>query len=117
MIRFWLLLLFFCAGADSVHGFRGDTWTIIGGIFLVPAVSYLAWRYRTRHTRRRARRRGPKNAWLVPIVLVSTLGIIPVWIGLKLGAPVRRRISPDLFRTLVILMLMASGALLIARAL
>lgn len=50
-------------------------------------------------------------------VLVSTLGIIPVWIGLKLGAPVRRRISPDLFRTLVILMLMASGALLIARAL
>lgn len=49
-------------------------------------------------------------------VLVSTLGIIPVWLGLKLGSPVRRKISPDLFRTLVILMLMASGVLLIVRA-
>ena len=49
-------------------------------------------------------------------MLVSTLGIIPVWLGLKLGTPVRRRISPELFRTLVILMLMASGVLLIVRA-
>ena len=48
-------------------------------------------------------------------VLVSTLGIVPVWVGLKLGTPLRRRISPDLFRTLVILMLMASGAMLVVR--
>ena len=49
-------------------------------------------------------------------VLVSILGIVPVWLGLKLGSPVRQKISPDLFRTLVILMLMASGVLLMVRA-
>ncbi len=49
-------------------------------------------------------------------VLVSMLGIVPVWLGLKLGSPVRQKISPDLFRTLVILMLMASGVLLMVRA-
>jgi uncharacterized protein len=48
--------------------------------------------------------------------LISTIGIIPVWIGLKLGGTIRRRLSPELFRKLVIYMLMASGVLLLARA-
>lgn len=49
--------------------------------------------------------------------LISTIGIVPVWIGLKLGGNIRRRLSPELFRKLVIYMLMASGVLLLARAL
>jgi len=48
--------------------------------------------------------------------LVSTLGIVPVWVGLKLGGKIRRRLAPELFRKLVIYMLMASGVLLLARA-
>lgn len=48
--------------------------------------------------------------------LVSTLGIVPVWIGLRFGGKIRRRLAPDLFRKLVIYMLMASGALLLIRA-
>lgn len=48
--------------------------------------------------------------------LVSTLGIVPVWIGLKLGSRIRRRLAPELFRKLVIYMLMASGVLLLIRA-
>jgi hypothetical protein len=27
--------------------------------------------------------------------LISAIGIIPVWIGLKLGGNIRRRLSPD----------------------
>jgi len=53
----------------------------------------------------------------VETALISTIGIIPVWIGLKLGGNIRRRLSPELFRKLVIYMLMASGVLLLARAL
>ncbi|MGB0631670.1 MAG: sulfite exporter TauE/SafE family protein [Alphaproteobacteria bacterium] len=48
--------------------------------------------------------------------LISTLGIVPVWIGLKLGGNIRRRISAGQFRNMVIAMLMASGVLLIVRA-
>lgn len=53
----------------------------------------------------------------VETALISTIGIVPVWIGLKLGGNIRRRLSPELFRKLVIYMLMASGVLLLARAL
>ena len=52
----------------------------------------------------------------VETALISTIGIVPVWIGLKLGGNIRRGLSPDLFRKLVIYMLMASGVLLLARA-
>ena len=52
----------------------------------------------------------------VETTLVSALGVVPVWIGLKLGGKVRQRLSPELFRKLVIHMLMASGVLLLARA-
>jgi len=52
----------------------------------------------------------------VETALISTIGIVPVWIGLKLGGNIRHRLSPDLFRKLVIYMLMASGVLLLARA-
>ena len=52
----------------------------------------------------------------VETTLVSALGVVPVWIGLKLGAKVRQRLSPELFRKLVIYMLMVSGVLLLARA-
>lgn len=52
----------------------------------------------------------------VETALISTIGIVPVWIGLKLGGNIRRRLSPALFRKLVIYMLMASGVLLLARA-
>jgi uncharacterized membrane protein YfcA len=52
----------------------------------------------------------------VETTLVSALGVVPVWIGLKLGSKVRQRLSPELFRKLVIYMLMVSGVLLLARA-
>ena len=48
--------------------------------------------------------------------LVSAIGIAPVWIGLKLGGNIRRRLTPEIFRKLVIYMLMASGVLLLIRA-
>lgn len=51
----------------------------------------------------------------VETALVSAIGVIPVWIGLKLGGKIRRRLSPELFRKLVIYMLMVSGVLLLAR--
>jgi uncharacterized protein len=52
----------------------------------------------------------------VETALISAIGIVPVWVGLKLGGNIRRRLSPELFRKLVIYMLMASGVLLLARA-
>ena len=48
--------------------------------------------------------------------LISTVGIIPVWIGVEFGGYIRRRLSSELFRKLVLYMLMASGVLLLARA-
>jgi uncharacterized membrane protein YfcA len=48
--------------------------------------------------------------------LVSAIGVIPVWVGLKLGGKIRRRLAPEMFRLLVIYMLMASGVLLLIRA-
>ena len=52
----------------------------------------------------------------IETALISTVGIIPVWIGLKFGGYIRRRLSSELFRKLVIYMLMASGVLLLVRA-
>ena len=48
--------------------------------------------------------------------LISGIGVIPVWIGLKLGGNIRLRLAPEIFRRLVIYMLMASGVLLLIRA-
>ena len=48
--------------------------------------------------------------------LVSAIVVIPVWVGLKLGGKIRRRLAPEMFRLLVIYMLMASGVLLLIRA-
>lgn len=48
--------------------------------------------------------------------LVSAGGIVPVYVGVKLGGIVRRRLAPELFRKLVLFMLMAGGLTLVARA-
>ena len=52
----------------------------------------------------------------IETALVSAIGVSPVWIGLKLGGNIRRRLAPELFRKLVIYMLMSSGVLLLIRA-
>jgi uncharacterized membrane protein YfcA len=52
----------------------------------------------------------------IETALVSAIGVIPVWIGLKLGGNIRRRLAPELFRKLVIYMLMSSGVPLLIRA-
>ncbi len=52
----------------------------------------------------------------IETALVSAIGVIPVWIGLKLGGNIRRRLAPELFRKLVIYMLMSSRVPLLIRA-
>lgn len=49
--------------------------------------------------------------------LVSALGLVPVYAGVRLGSLVRRRLAPELFRKAVLFMLMAGGLLLMLRAL
>ncbi len=48
--------------------------------------------------------------------LASALGLVPVYLGVKLGSIVRRRLAPETFRKLVLAMLTAGGFLLIVRA-
>lgn len=48
--------------------------------------------------------------------LVSALGLLPVYVGVTLGGRLRRRLSPEIFRRLVLYMLMAGGVLLVLRA-
>lgn len=45
---------------------------------------------------------------------VSTAGILPVFLGIRLGSKVRRRLSPEQFRLAVLGLLAALGAILIA---
>ena len=52
----------------------------------------------------------------VDTALVSALGLLPVYIGVTLGGRLRRRLSPEIFRRLVLCMLMAGGILLVLRA-
>ena len=53
---------------------------------------------------------------IVPVKRPRQALAIQHGIGLKLGGTIRRRLSPELFRKLVIYMLMASGVLLLIRA-
>jgi uncharacterized membrane protein YfcA len=48
--------------------------------------------------------------------LVSALGLVPVYVGIRLGGMVRRRLTNEIFRRLVLYMLMAGGMLLVLRA-
>jgi uncharacterized membrane protein YfcA len=48
--------------------------------------------------------------------MTSVLGLVPVFVGVRLGGRVRRRLSPELFRTLVLAMLAAGGIALIVRS-
>lgn len=46
-------------------------------------------------------------------LVLSVAGIVPAFGGVRLGAVVRRRLDPELFRKLVLLVLLALGVLLI----
>lgn len=48
--------------------------------------------------------------------LISVLGLVPVFIGVRLGSGLRARLSPDLFQRAVIAMLGLSGLILVGRA-
>lgn len=50
-----------------------------------------------------------------PIALISVLGILPVWLGVRAGTAVRRRLSDALFRRAVLILLIALGLSLVAR--
>jgi uncharacterized membrane protein YfcA len=52
----------------------------------------------------------------VETALISALGLIPVYIGVKMGGVVRRRLSADVFRKLVLYMLMLASLLLLIKA-
>jgi len=49
-------------------------------------------------------------------LLVSALGIVPVFVGIKLGGRVRARVSEEGFRSLVLWMLIVLGGSLIVRS-
>jgi uncharacterized membrane protein YfcA len=53
----------------------------------------------------------------LPIFLVSIAGIVPTYFGVKLGDMVRARIDADTFRKMIIVVLMALGAVLIVKRL
>ena len=46
---------------------------------------------------------------------VSLVGLVPVFLGIKVGTTVRRLLSPQGFRTAVLLVLALLGATLVAR--
>lgn len=48
--------------------------------------------------------------------LLSTLAILPTFIAVSVGSKVRRRLSPDRFRTIVLIVLLILGLILIVRA-
>ncbi|MEP3280599.1 MAG: sulfite exporter TauE/SafE family protein [Stappiaceae bacterium] len=48
-------------------------------------------------------------------VLISIFGLVPMFVGLKIGTVVRRRLSIGLFRTLVLCLLIIFGLLLIGK--
>ena len=47
---------------------------------------------------------------------VSLLGVVPVFLGVRLGVRLRRRLSPDAFRRVVLVLLLVLGGQLIVRA-
>ena len=50
-----------------------------------------------------------------PAALVSVLGLLPVWAGVKLGEAVRRCLPAETFRKAVLLLLILLGAALAGR--
>lgn len=48
-------------------------------------------------------------------VIISACGLVLVYVGIKLGSRVRRLLSPDVFRRIVLLLLMLMGASLAVR--
>lgn len=51
----------------------------------------------------------------VELAVISAAGLLPVWFGVWAGARLRRRIAPETFRRIVLLLLLAFGVVLIAR--
>ena len=51
----------------------------------------------------------------VETAMISAFGLIAVVVGVKLGGRLRRRLSPDQFRRIVLRLLIALGALLAAK--
>lgn len=49
------------------------------------------------------------------LAVISVLGLAPVWFGVWAGGKVRRRIAPETFRRIVLLLLLVFGVVLIAR--
>ncbi len=50
-----------------------------------------------------------------PTAIVSLLGLLPVWAGVKLGEALRRRLPAETFRRAVLALLILLGAILAAR--
>ena len=50
-----------------------------------------------------------------PVAIVSLLGLLPVWAGVKLGEALRRRLPAEAFRKAVLALLILLGATLAAR--
>ena len=50
-----------------------------------------------------------------PAAAVSVLGLLPVWIGVKLGEAQRRRLPAESFRKAVLLLLILLGVVLAGR--
>jgi uncharacterized membrane protein YfcA len=51
----------------------------------------------------------------LPIAVVSLLGLIPVYLGIKCGSRLRDKLAPELFRKLVLATLIALGVILVLR--
>ena len=51
----------------------------------------------------------------VPVAAVSIVGLIPVYFGIKIGSRLREKISPEMFRKLVLFTLIVLGGVLIMR--
>lgn len=48
--------------------------------------------------------------------LISVIGLVPVSIGIRLGSNLRRKLSPEIFRRAVVVLLGFSGLILVVRA-
>lgn len=51
----------------------------------------------------------------VPVAVVSIVGLIPVYFGIKIGSRLREKFSPEMFRKLVLFTLIGLGGVLIMR--
>lgn len=52
----------------------------------------------------------------IPVVYTSATGIIPVWFGIFLGGKIRRKVSEELYRKIVLVLLLCIGIILIIKA-